>query len=162
MQEGACLVEGRRALGVTARGESEKKMTREGGGCAGRGMAQAVSVVLSPGPTGLQEPPSPPLNHHIPGGFAEVRKKWLCEGLVQRAEHKHPMRVPKGKFRGFLERDSWDCGFCEYGDKALGEFQLPSSNKEKEPEFGESLGESFPFLVIVSRQEEVQSDPSES
>lgn len=109
MQEGACLVEGRRALGVTARAESEKKMTREGGGCAGCGMAQAVSVVLSPGPAGLQEPPSPPLNHHIPGGFAEVRKKWLCEGLVQRAEHKHPTRVPKGKFRGFLERDSWDC-----------------------------------------------------
>lgn len=78
---------------MRARGESQKKLTKQGGGCAGRGMAPAVSMVLSSGPTGLQETPP---NHHILGGFAEVRKKWLCDGLVQQAEYKHPTRIPKG------------------------------------------------------------------
>ena len=78
---------------MTARGESQKKLTKQGGGYAGRGMAPAVNMVLSSGPTGLQETAP---NHHILGGFAEVRKKWLCDGLVQRAEHKHPTRIPKG------------------------------------------------------------------
>lgn len=49
-------------------------------------------MVLSPGPRAARNPlPSPESSHTW--WSVEVRKKWLCEGLVQRAEHKHPTRV---------------------------------------------------------------------
>lgn len=71
---------------------------------------------------------------------------WCSEQSIniQRGFRREIQRIPREIQLGL-------CGFCEYGDKALGELQLPSSNKEEEPEFGESLDESVPFLVIVSR-----------
>lgn len=63
---------------------------------------------------------------------------------IQRGFRREIQRIPREIQLGL-------CGFCEYGDKALGELQLPSSNKEKDPEFGESLGDSVSSLVIVSR-----------
>ena len=79
----------------------------------------------------------PPQNHHTLGGFAEVSKKRLWEGLVQRAEYKHPTGIQRETQRSPGDTRLGQCGLCEYGDKALDELQLPSSNKEKEPEFGE-------------------------
>ena len=79
----------------------------------------------------------PPQNHHTLGVFAEVSNKRLWEGLVQRAEYKHPTGIQRETQRSPGDTRLGQCGLCEYGDKALDELQLPSSNKEKEPEFGE-------------------------
>lgn len=79
----------------------------------------------------------PPQNHHTLGGFAEVSrsgsaKVWCREQSIniQRGFRREIQRIPRDIQLG-------QCGHCEYGDKALDELQLPSSNEEKEPESGE-------------------------